>query len=147
MVTYKSAVACIIILSIISKYWWSKNKRLLVEAKVWFNTTKLFRCFIPRQSWNYSTYCHVQTKIKVTILKVTSSYFHSVLNTSELSNVVTHIGLSFRAKISDYVIIKYSSSTSKLEVIYKLTIFTSSSIKLDHIQPKYLRLGRPKKSN
>jgi len=37
---------------------------------------------------------------KVTVLKVSTSYFHSVFNISELSSIVTHVGLSFNAKIT-----------------------------------------------
>lgn len=121
--------------------WWKVKFNSFTEEMltILFPDRDLYYLIQPKKSY--------RPKSTVTMYKVTEFQFEITLGVARdiLNTTVVHLGQIYKVMLSDFIIVKHSKKTGIFEVIYKLEISTSDGIKVEpQIQPRYLRLGRPK---
>jgi len=126
---------------IVRDCWWKIKLPFITEENfAWlFPDKDIFYKIQPKPSY--------RPKSTVYLYKVEGGLFHQAFGVYPdlLKTPVSHLGKVYNANIADFVLLKFSKKTSKLEIIYKLNIYTTDGVKVEpHIQPRYLRLGRPK---
>jgi len=121
--------------------WW--------KIKFPYFSEEMVDCIFPDRGLFYTIQpkASYRPKSTVTMYKVEERQYGIAfgLTGDLITTSVNHSGKLFKAKIADYVLLRYSKKKSRLDIIYKLNIYTSDGVKIDtHIQPRYLKLGRPK---